>query len=63
MTIFYCIFIEKIMQVWAILMPQIKICANLCSCKICNNTRQAALAIHIVNQHNVCVLMCMHAHA
>lgn len=51
------------MPVWAILMPQIKICANLYSGKIFNNTRQAALAIHIVSQHNACVRMCMHAHA
>lgn len=64
MTIFHCILIEKKkLPVWAILIPQIKICANLCSCKICNNKRQAALAIHIVNQHNVCVRMCVHTHA
>lgn len=34
-------------------MPEIQACANLYSCKISNNTRQAALGIHIVNQHNV----------
>lgn len=34
-------------------MPEIRACANLYSCKISNNTRQAALGIHIVNQHNV----------
>lgn len=33
--------------------PEFQACANLYSCKISNNTRQAALGIHIVNQHNV----------
>lgn len=33
--------------------PEIQACANLYSCKISKNTRQAALGIHIVNQHNV----------
>lgn len=42
------------------LMPEIHACANLYSCKISNNTRQAALGIHIVNQHNVSVHMCAH---
>lgn len=43
---------------WAYPMAEIQGRANLCSCKISNNTRQAALGgeggIHIVNQHNVC---------